>query len=160
MKLCLISLICTILSVCDGYRILGLFPFHGKSHFVMFEHLMKALARKGHQVDVLSTFPLKKPYPNYTDVVKLPVPEKLLNNLTFEGVGVFTSAPGGYIITTMLGNPLCEFLGDQQLQRLLKNPPKDPPYDAVIVEVRSLRYFCQVYPVLGIVLIKNFMKQS
>ncbi|XP_029035427.2 UDP-glucosyltransferase 2-like isoform X5 [Osmia bicornis bicornis] len=153
MKLCSILLLCAILSLCQGYRILGLFPYRGASHFVMFEHLMKSLARKGHQVDVLSMFPLKKPYPNYTDVVKLPVPELLLNNLTFEGMSIFTSGPGGYIASTLLGNPYCKFLGDQQLQRLLKNPPKNPPYDVVIVEIFGANCFAAVGHVLNVPII-------
>lgn len=45
---------------CDGYRILGIFPLNGRSHMMMFEQLMKGLAKRGHQVDVVSTFPQKK----------------------------------------------------------------------------------------------------
>lgn len=47
----------------DNHKILGLFPLNSKSHFVMFERLMKALAEKGHEVDVLSHFPLKNTIP-------------------------------------------------------------------------------------------------
>lgn len=52
-----------------GYRILGIFPLHVRSHMMMFEQLIKGLARRGHQVDVISSFPQIKPYPNYTDIV-------------------------------------------------------------------------------------------
>lgn len=46
-----------------SYRILGVFPLAGRSHMLMFEKLMKELAKKGHEVDVLTHFPLKKPLP-------------------------------------------------------------------------------------------------
>lgn len=123
------------LSVCHGYRLLGLFPFQGKSHFVMFEQLMKGLARKGHQIDVVSKFPLKKPYPNYTDIVKLPTDIHLVNNMTFEFMKVFISANPTYIVATLAGNELCEFLSHPAIKDLAR--PKDPPYDAVLIEVHD-----------------------
>nr|QPA18385.1 UDP-gluconosyltransferase [Trialeurodes vaporariorum] len=51
----------------SGYKILGLFPYRGKSHFIMFESLMKGLAEKGHTVHVVSNYPLETPVGNYTD---------------------------------------------------------------------------------------------
>ncbi|XP_061380260.1 UDP-glucosyltransferase 2-like isoform X2 [Danaus plexippus] len=56
------------LSTVEGGRILGLFPHTGKSHQMVFEPLLKKLAERGHQVTVVSFFPLKKPIANYTDV--------------------------------------------------------------------------------------------
>lgn len=44
----------------EGYRILGVFPLPQKSHFIMYEKLMKGLAEKGHTVDVVSHFPQKE----------------------------------------------------------------------------------------------------
>lgn len=134
----LLSLIClwTILSTCHGYRILGLFPFNGKSHFMMFEHLMKGLAKKGHQVDVISTFPLKKPYPNYKDMIVLPAPRQYMNNLTFDNMNAMLSASASHAIATLAGNEVCSTLSDPRIQELVKNPPNDPPYDVILVEVR------------------------
>ncbi|RZC34097.1 UDP-glucuronosyltransferase 1-7C-like [Asbolus verrucosus] len=51
-----------------SYKILGLFPHPGKSHVDVFLSLTKALAKKGHEITVVSHFPLKTPLPNYTDV--------------------------------------------------------------------------------------------
>ena len=55
----------------EGYRILCVFPYEGTSHFVMFSTLARELARRGHQVDVISHFPSTKPIDNYTDIVSL-----------------------------------------------------------------------------------------
>lgn len=121
------------LSICHGYRLLGLFPFQGKSHFVMFEQLMKGLAKKGHQLDVVSRFPLKKPYPNYTDIVSLPISLHLVNNMTYEFIQQMLIVNPTYLIATMAGNDLCEDLGNPAIKEL--SQPKNPPYDAVLIEV-------------------------
>ncbi|XP_068632422.1 UDP-glucosyltransferase 2-like isoform X3 [Battus philenor] len=52
----------------DAARILGLFPYTGKSHQMVFEPLLRTLAEKGHHVTTVSFFPLKNPPANYTDV--------------------------------------------------------------------------------------------
>lgn len=123
------------LSVCHGYRLLGLFPFFGKSHFIMFEQLLKGLSRKGHQVDVISSFPLKRPYPNYTDIVELVPPLVLVNNLSYEYMQqLFRDSPV-HAVATVAGNNVCEYLENPAIQELARNPPKDPPYDAVLIEV-------------------------
>lgn len=56
------------LLTCEAYKILGLFPHPGKSHFDVFRPLLKELAGRGHQVTVVSHFPLEKPVENYTDI--------------------------------------------------------------------------------------------
>ncbi|XP_063241503.1 UDP-glucosyltransferase 2-like [Bacillus rossius redtenbacheri] len=68
----------------DGARILGVFHYNGKSHFMVFESLMKALAARGHQVDVLSHFPQKTPVPNYTDIDVSGTAPDVLDNITID----------------------------------------------------------------------------
>ncbi|KAK0071985.1 hypothetical protein PV326_000580, partial [Microctonus aethiopoides] len=93
-------------SECFGYRILGIFPLHMRSHMMMFEQLMKGLARRGHQFhDVLQD--------NFLHVTVL-----------------------------MLGNDVCdEGLSQPVVQRLIKSPPMDPPYDVVIIEILTAHCF-------------------
>lgn len=117
----------------------------------MFEQLMKGLARKGHQIDVVSKFPLKKPYPNYTDIVKLPTDVHLVNNMTFEFMRVFISANPTYIVATLAGNELCELLSHPAIKDLAR--PKDPPYDAVLIEVFGAHCFGIIAHVLNVPLI-------
>ncbi|KAJ9587118.1 hypothetical protein L9F63_028307, partial [Diploptera punctata] len=57
-----------VISPGSSARILALFPYVGKSHFVMFEPYIKELASRGHQVVVVSHFPQKQPVPNLKDV--------------------------------------------------------------------------------------------
>ncbi|XP_015435557.1 PREDICTED: UDP-glucuronosyltransferase 2B20-like [Dufourea novaeangliae] len=150
----LLGLICLwmTLTTCQGYRILAVFPFSGKSHFMMFEHLMKGLARKGHQVDVISTFPLKKPYPNYRDMIVLPTHREFMNNLTFNDMNdMIVSASTA--VATFGGTEVCQHLADSRIQDLVKNPPKDPPYDVVLMEVFGANCFAAIAYLLKLPLV-------
>jgi hypothetical protein len=65
-------------------RILGVFPYHSKSHTILGQALFKELAKQGHevcfsiliiwnqvlkfQVVYMSPFPMKNPPKNYTDI--------------------------------------------------------------------------------------------
>lgn len=135
MQISLMTFVWLYLSTCHGYRLLGIFPFHAKSHFMMSEQLMKGLARKGHQIDVISAFPLKTPYPNYTDVVKLKPLTVLVNNITYDFMRTFLNGNPTFAIATIGGNDICKNLGHPEIQKLIRNPPKDPPYDAILMEV-------------------------
>jgi len=121
--------------ISHGYRLLAIIPYNSYSHFVMFEQLLKGLVRKGHQVDVISHYPLKKPYPNYTDIIMLTPNMKLRNSLTYERMqNGFITFPV-FLIAEIFGNDLCNYLAYSKIQELIRNPPKDPPYDAVVMEV-------------------------
>ncbi|XP_076761112.1 uncharacterized protein LOC143429385 [Xylocopa sonorina] len=150
MKVLTIVLFCTILSACYGYRILGVFPFNGKSHFIMFEKLMKTLAKKGHQVDVISAFPLNKPYPNYTDIIVFTPEKAFLNSITYEDMFYVMAAVPIYAIGSIAGNAICENLNNTKLQELIRNPPQDPPYDLIIMEVFGANCFAILGDILNV----------
>ncbi|XP_031777448.1 UDP-glucuronosyltransferase 2A3 [Nasonia vitripennis] len=122
--------------VTEGLRILGLFPLHGKSHFVMCEALMRGLAARGHQVDVYSHFPLKQPVANYTDFSLAGSIPLLSNSMSFELMNSFGGDSISIPQLLKLGaDPICELLNLPIFQKLLRQPPSDPPYDVVIVEL-------------------------
>lgn len=150
MKVLTIALFCAILSACYGYRILGVFPFNGKSHFIMFEKLMKTLAKRGHQVDVISAFPLNKPHPNYTDLIVFTSQKPFVNNVTYEDVLHIMGGAPIYAIGSLAGNAICENLNDTRLQKLIRNPPQDPPYDLVILEVFGAHCFAILGDILNV----------
>lgn len=60
--------LCAVISASDCLRILGVFPINIRSHFRVFQSLMKELADRGHEVTVVSHYPLEKPLPRYKDV--------------------------------------------------------------------------------------------
>lgn len=65
-----LAILFTILKTQDvqAANILAILPHVGKSHFLVFEPLMKELATRGHQVTVASFFPQVEPLRNYTDI--------------------------------------------------------------------------------------------
>lgn len=118
-------------SFCNGYRILAIFPHKMPSHRGVLEPLAKALAKKGHQVDVISNYVLKEPFPNYTNVVDLPVPKTSPS----EDYQVITDPDEDEKWLIEMNKDMCELLGHPGVAELIKNPPTDPPYDLLIVHV-------------------------
>lgn len=51
-----------------GYKVLGLFPHPGLSHFNFFQPILRGLAEAGHEVTVIGHFPEKNPPENYKDL--------------------------------------------------------------------------------------------
>lgn len=119
----------------DGYRILAVFPFNSRSHNNLFEGVTKALARHGHQVDVVTHFKLKNPPKNYNTIINLDgTRSNVVNNFSIEFANQVLESPVK-LVSELYGNELCELMGLDEMQKLIKNPPKDPAYDILITEV-------------------------
>ena len=119
----------------DAYRILGIFPLNARSHNNVFESAMRGLAKQGHQVEVITHFEVKNPPKNYRTIINLSgTKEKQMSNCTMEEVSL---VEGLDIVSKVakLGNDFCELLSLEQIQKLIKNPPKNPAYDLIITEV-------------------------
>ncbi|XP_043264519.1 UDP-glucosyltransferase 2-like [Colletes gigas] len=131
-----LSILLTILACCqiaNGLRILGIFPNNGKSHWLTGERLLKSLAERGHQVDAITHFPQKKPLPNYNEISMKGTLEEVVNNMNASILEKLSSTSVKHIID--MGSRVCTLLGHEKFQNLINNPPKDPPYDLVIVEL-------------------------
>ncbi|XP_046736270.1 UDP-glucosyltransferase 2-like [Diprion similis] len=143
--LVLLSCIICFGQYAKGARILGMFPLQGKSHFAMFKEVLKSLANAGHQVDVVSHFPLENAPPNYTDIINLGgTGLVVLNSMTYELMQSIDSASMQTVVK-LAGNDICESLGKPEMQNLIKNPPTDPPYDLVLTEL----FFASCYFAFG-----------
>ncbi|XP_043268667.1 UDP-glycosyltransferase UGT5-like [Venturia canescens] len=160
MKIVIFTSILFILTIlncqsCNGYRILGIFPLTAKSHFIMFEAMMKGLARKGHQVDVISTFPLHKPFPNYTDIIELSSTlPKFVNKMSYDMMKSYVAQDLIHFLAVTAGTEVCKNLGHPEMLKLYRNPPRDPPYDIMITEYFTTNCFIAVghklkIPVVG-----------
>ncbi|CAG4952911.1 unnamed protein product [Colias eurytheme] len=112
-------------------NILAIFPYHGKSHFLVYRIFLQELVKRGHNVTVISHFPEKVTAHNYTDV-SLAGSIKILENedvpfhksyLTVLGTGVFLTTTGKENCEVMLAN--------KNVQNLLNKKPK---FDVAIVE--------------------------
>lgn len=67
MKL-LFVILAFIVALVDSAKILGVFPFGGKSHYAIGEATLKALVEAGHEVTMISVFEPKQPIQNYKQI--------------------------------------------------------------------------------------------
>lgn len=126
-------LLATTLAITHAYNILAVFPFNGKSHNIMFEALAVGLAKRGHQVDVITHFPLKNPPPNYREVVNLKgTARDVVNSFTLK-YALSLNYHLIYQISSFFGRDVCELMALDRMQKFIKNPPR-ASYDLVIVE--------------------------
>jgi hypothetical protein len=64
----LAGLLLQILQLSIGAKVLGIFPFQAKSHFIVASALLRELANRGHDVTVITHHPQAEKIANYTDV--------------------------------------------------------------------------------------------
>lgn len=123
----------------NGYRILGIFPSNVRSHFVMFEKLMKGLIIKGHDVDIISYFPLKEKIKNYKHIsVDELLPAKH-NNVSFQSfIKPMRNIFWVSLVADDIGNKFCDIFKHQQVNDIL-NKSSHVPYDLVVTEVLYLK---------------------
>lgn len=131
----------------DSYRILAVFPFNSRSHNIFLEGVTRGLANRGHQVDVISHFEMKNPSKKLKTIINLDgTRPNMMNNFTVE----FASQLGADLvpfIAKLYGNELCELMGLEKFQKLLRNLPH---YDAVVTEVT------QIYVILFVIYLLSY----
>lgn len=133
--LCSIVL-CLQSELSDSLKILAVFPYRGRSHFVMFSTLMKELAVKNHQVDVVSMFPLEKPMHNYRDIdIRADRGQMHFNNMNYTGAMQIRSFSMREIMQ-IIGTDLCDSLSHPNMQKVLST--QKGVYDVIIVQVSYL----------------------
>lgn len=67
----------------ESLKVVSILPFGSNSHFVIGQSITKSLLKAGHEVTVLSPYPLKKPLANYHDIDLSPLLEKFKKGLKF-----------------------------------------------------------------------------
>ncbi|XP_046967663.1 UDP-glucosyltransferase 2-like [Vanessa cardui] len=123
--------ICTQFYQVHSLNILGVFPYQGKSHFFVFKPYLEELARRGHNVTVISCFPREKSMKNYHDISladKVQVLEDVFpikrSYYTIFQISVF-------LLSTGTSN--CEsLLADENVRNLVKSKAK---FDLVLMEL-------------------------
>ncbi|XP_046745418.1 UDP-glucosyltransferase 2-like isoform X2 [Diprion similis] len=138
----------------DGARILGIFPYQGRSHNIMFEPLMIGLARAGHTVDLVNHFPLKNPVPGLNHISLKGTLHSYVNNVTasfaLECNGVYGMT---HFISAREPPDLCNLMRLPQLQNIINT---DKKYDVMVTEVFGTNCYLAVahklkIPVVGVV---------
>ncbi|KAK7863663.1 hypothetical protein R5R35_006190 [Gryllus longicercus] len=118
----------------NSARILAMFPFPGRSHFISFATLLEELSQRGHQLTVISAFPRKSPLENYKDVVIT----DYLSSLDMEEYITFDTPTVSHILMEMLqfrwmSVDFCDnFLNESSVQDIIQSGPNN--YDLIIYE--------------------------
>ncbi|XP_030023418.2 UDP-glucosyltransferase 2 [Manduca sexta] len=119
-----------LIKQCTSLNILGIYPYHGKSHFLVFRVFLHELANRGHNVTIISHYPEKDPPANYHDISLAGTMKIIEDNtpveksyMTLLDVSVFLGTIGTENCKVMLAN--------KQVQNLIKQKPK---FDVILVE--------------------------
>ncbi|XP_020718418.1 UDP-glycosyltransferase UGT5 isoform X1 [Bombus terrestris] len=137
---------CVIFSI-NGARILVLFPHQAKSHYIVFEPLLKKLAENGHQVVSVNFFPQKTPLPNFTDI---DISSSLPSLVGTKTVPNSFKASKWEVLRAVLnrGAPSCDsVLNHPALKKLLRSKEK---FDVCIIELFATDCFLGIVHTLNI----------
>ncbi|XP_012257815.2 UDP-glycosyltransferase UGT5-like [Athalia rosae] len=117
----------------EKFKILGVFPHPGKSHYDVFAPLIEELARRGHDLTVLSHFPSKEKLPNYKDISLVGETGIYLNvvELSMLNHGPFHAIYELAMLKTMAVAGCASILEKPDVKKLINS---DEKFDLVIVE--------------------------
>nr|UEN71104.1 UDP-glucosyltransferase 403G1 [Meteorus pulchricornis] len=130
-------------SALDKYKILGVFSHPGKSHFDVFKPLLEELAKRGHELTVVSYFPRDNKsisLPNYHDIDLAKSLDVFVNVVDL--MRIKHSALSVYLEVAMLREwamKCCEAgLNVPEVRELIKS---DAKFDLIITEAFNSRCF-------------------
>lgn len=117
----------------EAYRFLGILHTAARSHYIVGSKLMKELARRGHDVTVISPFPLKEPLKNFHDIetptIKAAMDNTAANLLDTIKKSVLENVKNYHEMGINISRT---FLQERSVQELMAS---NQTFDAVICEV-------------------------
>lgn len=123
----------------ESFNILVIFPHQGRSHFQSFVGLFTSLTAKGHNLTVISHFPLAEPIPNYRHVKIGGLNEFLKVSPISNFLNISNLDPESrirrhfmFLVLAELGTKACEMgLTSKEVRSFLK---EDNHFDLAIIE--------------------------
>lgn len=142
MKITVTSLIVICLvGVIGGARILAIFPFNAKSHYNVFEPLLKRLSARGHEIVAVTHFPQKIRLANFTDLdISSGFPNQM-NTLPFFVGNTWQK------IYVFCRTEICDSLGHSEIKSLI-NAKKH--FDLLVIEIFTSDCFLCIAHALNI----------
>ncbi|XP_055848943.1 UDP-glycosyltransferase UGT5-like [Episyrphus balteatus] len=121
----------TLSNIADGYKILGVFPIASKSHFIIGDALMRGLAEKGHDVTVISPYPMRdKKYHGIEVKALVPVMNGLIKDfLDLRDLGFFQTFSQIYEMGILATNVT---LNEPLVQKLMKSKAQ---FDVIVMDL-------------------------
>lgn len=137
----------------ESYNILVVFPHYGKSHFFLYEGVLKTLTSRGHNLTVISYFPQKHPVPNYRDIPLNLNNENSTGGLAFNDImhSRFQSYGGLFILKQYMEQYCKVGLEDENFRKFLK---EKNDFDLILFQIFTSECFMGIIkkynaPVIG-----------
>lgn len=129
-KLYSVAIFVNIISLCQSVNVLGIFPYQGKSHFFVFRVYLEELARRGHNVTVISHFPSDNKLKNYNDISLAGTVKIVEDDMPLQSSYLVVLFTGLFLTYSGVDN--CEtLLENNKVQDLWKNKNN---FDVIVVE--------------------------
>lgn len=123
-------LIMTLIHSTSALNILAIFPYQGKSHFLVFNVYLRELANRGHNLTVISHFPEEKPHKNYNDISLAGSIPVFADEVPMERSYLTLFGLLHFLLTSGIEN--CEvMLANKDVQKMIR---KKPHFDVVVME--------------------------
>ncbi|CAG9861074.1 unnamed protein product [Phyllotreta striolata] len=124
------------------YNYLAVFPVLGNSHMIVFSPYLRELARKGHNVTLISGYPQKENLPNYRNVDISSHIKKFIEvmDISDENDGKYYQYTGA-MLASQIGDLMCEALSSPEYQSFLK---ENHTFDAIITEAFNTDCFMSI----------------
>lgn len=131
MNVPIFTVLLLVINCSQSLNILGIFPYNGKSHFIVQRVYLRELANRGHNVTVISHFPEQHAPNNYHDIsLAGTIPSFEDSTPPMQRSYFFIIISGLYLSSTAKQN--CEvMLANNEVQDLIKRKTK---FDVIVVE--------------------------
>lgn len=140
-----LTVIVCLLVAADGARILVIFPFQAKSHYNVFEPLLKRLSARGHEIVAASHYPQKVPLANFTDVDLSSIMPSLIDSVP---IIKYTALQNMKYVFGDLGPKICDpVLNHPELKRIIETRER---FDLFFIEMFGTDCFLGIAHILKI----------
>lgn len=126
-----------IFEMASSARILAVFPFTAKSHFIVFESLLDELQARGHSLTVISHFPKENPPENYRDISLVGATKSLNANMSLSDLYDF----GIYANLRLLNEQIDDYEPIFAVPAVKSLIDSDSTFDLIITEVFNTDLF-------------------
>lgn len=144
----LVTIVC-LLGAVDGARILAIFPFNVRSHYSVYEPLLKRLSARGHEIVAMTHFPQRIQLANFTDMNDSFVLPSRINTIRFPDWKTIWKRIQQLILN---GINICEsVLSHPEMKRIIDTKKR---FDLLVIEVFATDCFLGIAHILNIPKVK------
>lgn len=143
-----LTVIACLLGAVNGARILAVFPVYVKSHYNVFEPLLKRLSARGHEIVAVTHFPQRIRQANFTDVDISSTLPSLVGTRSFNDIQNNTIWRNINSLIYNLGVATCEpVLNHPEVKRIIETRQR---FDLFLIEIFATDCFLGIAHALSI----------